>query len=57
MLTPEDRSRAPCIYDALQWAQQAAAGTSGEHEARVLAAEVDRRISAGGGRVDYVEVH
>ena len=55
LLSEKDAKRAPCIYKALQWAQQAAAGgkvgtaTSIQHE-------VYARMKAGGGEPEYVEV-
>lgn len=54
MLTHENRARAPVIRSALLWA--AARFKEGPCEAAPVAAEVARRITEGGGHVDYVEV-
>ena len=56
LLSEEDRLKAPCIYKALQWAQQAAA-SGGTATASSIHHEVYSRIKAGGGEPDYVEVN
>lgn len=55
MLTADDRAAAPCIHQALQWAAAAAASDQ-PPTPEVLRFEVKHHITAGGGRVDYVEV-
>lgn len=55
LLSDEDKQRAPCIYQALQWAQQAAASRTAL-TASTVREEVASRITACGGQIDYVEV-
>lgn len=55
MLTADDRAAAPCIHQALQWAAAAAASDQ-PPTPEALRFEVEHHITAGGGRVDYVEV-
>lgn len=54
MLSEEDRAKATCIHQALEWAQHAAA--SGEATTTTkLCDGIRQRVADGGGRVDYVE--
>jgi pantoate--beta-alanine ligase len=54
-LSAEARARAPAIYQALKWARDSS--SSGEvTDAKALRDEVERRVAAAGGKVDYVEV-
>ena len=55
LLSEDDKAKAPCIYKALQWAQQAAS-CGKVNTATSIQHEVFARIKAGGGEVEYVEV-
>ncbi|KAI8475061.1 MAG: hypothetical protein J3K34DRAFT_405940 [Monoraphidium minutum] len=53
-----DEARAAClaIPRAVQWAEAAVKGPGGASDPAAVAAEVARRITEAGGRVDYVEL-